>query len=47
MRKALSTLRGAAGTGALILMAGTIAYGGYLFFSSVSDLKRYRRIATM
>lgn len=47
MRKALSTIRDAAGTGALILMAGTIVFGGYFFLTSLPDLKRYIKISTM
>ena len=47
MRTALSTLRGAAGTGALVLMAGTIAFGSYMVLTSFGDLKRYIRISTM
>jgi len=47
MRKALSSLRDVAGTGALVLMAGTIVFGGYFLISSLPDLKRYIRISTM
>lgn len=47
MRKALSTLRDAAGAGALVLMTGTIVVGGYFFITSLPDLKRYIKISTM
>jgi uncharacterized protein DUF6893 len=47
MRNALTTLRDAAGTSALVLMAGTIIFGTYYLISSLPDLKRYVRISTM
>lgn len=47
MRKALSTLRDAAGAGALVLMVGTLVLGGYFVLTSLPDLKRYIRISTM
>ena len=47
MKQAMSTLRNAAGTGALILAAGSLVFGGYLFLASLPDLKRYIRISTM
>lgn len=47
MKNALSTLREAAGTGALLIAAGSLVIGGYLFFTSLGDLKRYIRISTM
>lgn len=47
MRKAFFTLRDAAGTGALVLMAGTIVFGSYFFLTSLPDLKRYIRISSM
>lgn len=47
MKHTLSTLRDAAGTGALILFAGSLVLGGYMFLTSINDLKRYIRISTM
>jgi hypothetical protein len=47
MKRALSTLRDAAGTGALVMMAGTIILGGYFLVTSLPDLKRYIKISTM
>jgi hypothetical protein len=47
VKRALSTLRDAAGTGALVLMAGTIVFGGYFLITSLPDLKRYIKISTM
>jgi hypothetical protein len=47
MRRAFSTLRDAASTGALILAAVSLAFGSYLFLTSLPDLKRYIRISTM
>jgi hypothetical protein len=47
VKKALSTLRDAAGTGALVLMAGTIVFGSYFLIASLPDLKRYIKISTM
>jgi hypothetical protein len=47
MRRALSTLRDAAGTGALVLIAGTIVLGSYVVLTSLPDIKRYIRISNM
>lgn len=47
MKKAICTLRDAAGTGALVLMAGGLVFGGYLFLTSLPDFKRYIRMRTM
>jgi hypothetical protein len=47
MKRALYTLRDAAGTGALLLAAGTLVVGGYLILTSLPDLKRYIKISTM
>ena len=47
MKRALSTLRDAAGTGALLLAAGSLVIGGYLFLTSLPDVKRYIKISTM
>jgi hypothetical protein len=46
VKKALRTLRDAAETGTLVLMAGTLVLGGYFFFTSLPDMKRYIRIST-
>lgn len=47
LKRALSTLRDAAGTGALVLMAGTVVFGTYVFLTSLPDIKRYIKISTM
>lgn len=47
MKRALSNLRDAAGTGALVLMAGGLVFGGYFFLTSLPDIKRYLKISTM
>jgi hypothetical protein len=47
MRNALANLRDAAGTGALILAAGSLVFGSYLFLTSLGDLKRYIKISSM
>ena len=47
MKKALSTLRDVAGTGAMVLMAGTLVLGGYFVFTSLPDMKHYIRISTL
>jgi hypothetical protein len=47
VKRAFLTLRDAAGTGALVLVAGTLVVGSYLFLTSLPDLKRYIKISTM
>lgn len=47
MKNTFLALRDAAGTGALILAAGSLIFGGYILLNSMSDLRRYIRISTM
>ena len=47
MRRALFSLRNAAGNGALVLMAGGLVFGGYMLLTSLDDVRRYIKISTM
>jgi hypothetical protein len=47
MKSTFATLRGAAGTGALLLIVGGLVLSGYVLLNSIGDLKRYIRISTM
>jgi hypothetical protein len=47
MKCTFNQLRGAAGTGALLLIAGGLVLSGYVLLNSIGDFKRYIRISTM
>jgi hypothetical protein len=47
VKNALLTLTKVAGTGALLLGAAGLVFGGYVFVASLSDLRRYIKISTM